>query len=516
MSAFTENIQFDREDIEFAVPVDLPQELEEELQRLEKSFTVDTATLKKISKRFGEELKAGLERDADIPMNVTWVTAFPTGQERGTYLTIDLGGTNLRICLITLNDEPGGSDVKQEKYPLAAEIKTGAADDLFSHIADRLGEFVKKHVKDDEAKDEEGKVPLGFTFSYPATQHRIDHGILQTWTKGWDVDGVEGNDVADLLNKAIQKRNLPVKLVALVNDTTGALIASAYNDPDTIIGAVFGTGCNAAYMERVSQIPKLKGKGTTADSDASTATSEQSRAQKDDPLMAINCEYGAFDNSHEILPRTRYDELIDEQSPRPGEQTFEKMSAGLYLGEILRLILVDLRDNQLFFTSAKLTDEQNKALETPYILDTEFLANLENDGSESLSDSKSAFQKFLADLTPSFDELRFSQALAKLIAIRGARLCACGASAICSRIGTRYGHVAADGSMAVKHPRFKERWEDAVREILDMRMGALGHEGIELTNAEDGSGVGAAVICALTLGRTSSKDGGGGKVDGTH
>ena len=143
--------------------------------------------------------------------------------------------------------------------------------------------------------------------------------------------------------------HLPINLVALVNDTTGALTASAYNDPETIVGAIFGTGCNAAYMERVSRILKLQGKGTTSDSDATTAVSENARAEKNDPLMAINWKYGAFDNAHTVLPRTHYDEFIDEQSPRQGEQTFEKMSAGLYLGEIFRQILLDLHSIGLIF-----------------------------------------------------------------------------------------------------------------------------------------------------------------------
>ena len=36
--------------------------------------------------------------------------------------------------------------------------------------------------------------------------------------------------------------------------------------------------------------------------------------------MAINCEYGAFDNDRCVLPRTVYDKKIDKESPRPGEQ----------------------------------------------------------------------------------------------------------------------------------------------------------------------------------------------------
>ncbi|OCT52559.1 Hexokinase [Cladophialophora carrionii] len=505
MSAYTENLQFSRADIDFEFPDDLPEKLGEELRRLEQLFTVDTAMLKTISDRFGEELQAGLEGKGDIPMNITWVTSSPTGRETGTYLTIDLGGTNLRVCLITLTDEMGGHDTKQEKYTLPKDIKTGTADQLFEHIADHLSEFLTEHVKDDEAARDDGRIPLGFTFSYPATQDRIDHGILQTWTKGWDVKDVEGHDVAEMLRKAMEKRNLPVKLIALINDTTGALIASAYNDPDTIIGAIFGTGCNAAYMDRVSQIPKMPSQTTDPDS-----------SLKEDSPMAINCEYGAFDNSHTVLPRTRYDELIDEQSPRPGEQTFEKMSAGLYLGEIFRQILLELLTKEIIFQdwssgsdsdANKQTQTQKDALSTPYAIDTEFLSTVENDATPSLGEAKSAFQRVLAGLTPSDAELRFCQAVAKLIAIRGARLCACGASAICRRIGRRKGHVAADGSVAVKHPRFKERWECAVREILDMKMGGFGREGegIELTSAEDGSGVGAAVICALAMGRTGTR-----------
>jgi hexokinase len=124
---------------------------------------------------------------------------------------------------------------------------------------------------------------------------------------------------------------LPVKLVALTNDTIGALIASAYTDPQMKIGCIFGTGCNAAYMENCGSIPKI----------------DQLGLPEDMPI-AINCEYGAFDNEHLVLPRTPYDEAIDQSSPRPGQQTFEKMVAGLYLGEIFRLVLVDLNQESHF------------------------------------------------------------------------------------------------------------------------------------------------------------------------
>ncbi|EXJ91874.1 hexokinase [Capronia epimyces CBS 606.96] len=502
-----------KDEVEPGSNEDLPPGLQRELDRLEKLFTVDTEMLKKITSRFGEELEQGLQEDhQNIPMNITWVTSRPTGHEQGTFLTLDLGGTNLRVCLVTLAPA-SRPNIMQHKFKVPTHFLTGTADQLFDFISSSMQEFLDQHPNHARGWSGNAPLPLGFTFSYPATQERIDHGILQTWTKGWDVKGVEGNDVAEMLRKAIQKRSLPIKLVAVVNDTTGALIASSYNDPETIIGAIFGTGCNAAYMEQVSHIPKL----ARTRSELNSSTTESARLLDDEGLMAINCEYGAFDNSHAVLPRTLYDEIIDQDSPRPGEQSFEKMSAGLYLGEIFRLVLVDVRDREGIFrqktshefisagkhgvsSEAKEAKEDRKGLDDAYALDTEFLALIENDHSPDLVESRLRFEahlhhpQSLAPISPSHNELLFCRRIAQLIAIRGARLCACGVSAICRRLGVNKGHVAADGSVAIKHPHFKKRWEQAVAEILDLEKGR-----VELTSAEDGSGIGAGVIAALTL-----------------
>ena len=90
--------------------------------------------------------------------------------------------------------------------------------------------------------------------------------------------------------------------------------------------------------------------------------------------MAINCEYGAFDNEHVVLPRTPYDILIDRESPRPGQQTLEKMTGGLYLGEIFRQVLVALHEN----TDVGMFEGQNiDKLKKPYSLDSSFLSLIE-------------------------------------------------------------------------------------------------------------------------------------------
>lgn len=276
--------------------------------------------------------------------------------------------------------------------------------------------------------------------------------------------------------EAIGRRKLQVKLIALLKDTTGALIASQYTDPDTVIGAIFGTDCNAAYTENYGSIPKLKFK---------------IQYVAPDTPMGINCEYGAFDNSHCVLPRTKDDKTIDAESPRPGEQTFEKMSAGLYPGKIFRLVLLDAHSKGLLFR-----DQDISKLNESCLLDTAFLSHID-DESPKLSSTRSKFEEVL-QITPTERELVFARRLAEAVAIRGTRLTACGPAAICSKRGIESGHVEADGVVANKHPKFKARWAAALSEILDWPDDRR-EDAIQLTSAEDGSGVGVSVITALAM-----------------
>lgn len=408
----------------------------------------------------------------------TWCMAFPDGHETGSYLALDMGGTNLRVCEVTLTEEKGEFEIIQSKYRMPEELKTGTADELWGYVADCLQQFIDYHHENEKLDH----LPLGFTFSYPVSQDAIDHGVLQRWTKGFDIEGVEGVDVVPQFQKALEERDLPIKLVALVNDTTGTMIASAYTDTDMKVGCIFGTGCNAAYMEECGAIPKLE------------------HLKLDPKLpMAINCEWGAFDNEHQVLPRTPYDVIIDKESPRPGQQSFEKMIAGLYLGEIFRLVILDLhKSNECTMFEGQDISKLNK----PYSLDAGFLAAIEEDRFENLTDTGDLFQTKLG-INCNKPELELIRRLAELIGTRAARLSACGVAAICKRKSWDQVHVGADGSVFTKYPHFKIRQAQAMKEILDWpsKYGKGRGDPIEVLPAEDGSGVGAALIAALTVKR---------------
>lgn len=457
--------------------LDVPDDLMRQLHGFEAIFTVGGDKLKAIVKHFVDELNKGLtKKGGNIPMIPAWVMDKSTGKETGKYYACDLGGSNLRTVLITLNGD-GTFDTTQSKYKIPEGLRTTKnRDELFGFIADSLTSFFHEQFPD--GVEEGVTIPLGFTFSYPASQDRITQGVLQRWTKGFDVPGVEGEDVVPLLQEQLKKRNTPIETTALINDTVGTLMASLYTDSETVMGVIFGTGVNGAYFDVVNDIEKLEGRL----SDDIPGTS----------LMAINCEYGSFDNEHLVLPRTKYDVMIDEQSPRPGQQAFEKMTSGYYLGELLRLVLLDLYEQGLMFK-----DQDVSKLKIPYIMDTSYPSKIEEDPFENLEDTDDLFTNDLK-INTTVVERKLIRRLSELIGTRAARLSVCGIAAVCQKRGYKTGHIAADGSVYNLYPDFKPRAHQGLRDIYDWTEKDDSKLPIIIVPAEDGSGAGAAIIAAVT------------------
>ncbi|KAK0469206.1 hexokinase [Desarmillaria tabescens] len=446
------------------------------LRKYESLFTLTPQRMRMIVEAFKDTLELGLQKPQQVvPMIPTYVFGWPTGTEVGDFLSVDLGGTNLRVCLVNLQGE-GKFEITQAKYRLTEEQKQDDGQKLFDFCAECLKTFVDTNLADDngELSLKPGEtLPLGFTFSYPCSQERIDHGVLIRWTKGFGAGKTEGRDVAEMFRHSLAKYKLPITLTALINDTTGTLIASHYVNPKTKIAVIFGTGCNAAYMEKVGNIEKIHSLGIDPDAE-----------------MAINCEWGAFDSfEHEHLPRTKYDIIVDETSNKPGEQAFEKLISGRYLGEILRLVICELIDEGVLFLG-----QETYKLEIPYVFETAFLSLMESDPTDELLMIIGIFSHFFAVET-TLAERQFFRALAKLIGRRAARLSACGIAAIVSKMGylDEGCSVGADGSLYNKYPGFADRVHEGLQDIF----GEKG-KNVVTYHAEDGSGVGSAIIAAMT------------------
>lgn len=83
-------------------------------------------------------------------------------------------------------------------------------------MATCVAEFLSElgGVSDEESRH------LGMTFSFPVEQTALGAGRLLTWTKGFSATGAIGEDVVQLLQDSLDKKQVPCKCVALVNDVS--------------------------------------------------------------------------------------------------------------------------------------------------------------------------------------------------------------------------------------------------------------------------------------------------------
>ncbi|KAM0282377.1 hypothetical protein ACHAQH_003056 [Verticillium albo-atrum] len=253
---------------------------------------------------------------------------------------------------------------------------------------------------------------LGFTFSFTFDQHAINKGTLMYWTKAFSIEDAVGRDPCAMLQEALDDLHLPLLVAALVNDTVGTLAARAYASPgrsETLLGAIFGTGTNGAYVEKIANIKKLHGQAEFSNPDPTD-------------FMALNTEWGGFDNELSILPITVYDEALDRASVNPGDQHYEKRISGLYLGELLRrVILTEMRSLTPIFS---ITISSASRLHTPYSIDSSFLSVIVRDGSQDLDRAREEIMKVLGVSQVSVADAAALQIIAASIGRRAARLSA--------------------------------------------------------------------------------------------
>jgi hexokinase len=95
----------------------------------------------------------------------------PSGSETGSFLALDLGGSNFRVCEVIL-DGNGIARTRQRKFVVSEELKTGTGTALFDFFADCVANFLI------DIGNAEKERKLGFTFSFPVQQTSIKHGMF--------------------------------------------------------------------------------------------------------------------------------------------------------------------------------------------------------------------------------------------------------------------------------------------------------------------------------------------------
>ncbi|RWR78242.1 hexokinase-1-like protein isoform X1 [Cinnamomum micranthum f. kanehirae] len=447
------------------------------LREFDEKCAAPIGKLRQVADAMTVEMHAGLasEGGSKLKMIITFVDTLPTGDEKGLFYALDLGGTNFRVLRVQLGGKEGRVG-KQEftEVSIPPRLMTGTSDELFDYIATELAKFVGAEGEDFHVSVGRQR-ELGFTFSFPVKQTSISSGTVIKWTKGFSIDDAVGEDVVAELTKAMERKGLDMRVAALVNDTIGTLAGGRYYDNDVTIAVILGTGTNAAYVERAHAIPKWHGLLPKSGE------------------MVINMEWGNFRSSH--LPITEYDQALDVESLNPGEQIFEKMISGMYLGDIVRRVLHRMAEEAAFFG-----DTVPPNLKVPFILRTPDVSAMHHDTSPDLRVVGCKLKDILGISNTSLKIRKVVVKLCDIVATRGARLAAAGILGIMKKQGRdtiRDGEkqrtvIAMDGGLFEHYTKFSQCLEITLKELLGEEVAGT----IVIKHANDGSGIGAALLAA--------------------
>ncbi|MQL87270.1 hypothetical protein Taro_019813 [Colocasia esculenta] len=423
------------------------------LRELEEKCAAPAAKLKQVADAMMVEMHAGLasEGGSKLKMIISFVDNLPTGDEDGLFYALDLGGTNFRVLRIQLGGRQGRVAKQEfEEVSIPPHLMVGSSHELFDYIASELAKFVSSEGEGFQLPAGRQR-ELGFTFSFPVRQTSISSGTLIKWTKGFSIEDTVGQDVVGELTKALERQGVDMRVSALVNDTIGTLAGGRYYDKDVSVAVILGTGTNAAYVERANAIPKWHGLLPKSGE------------------MVINMEWGNFRSSH--LPTTEYDNALDSESLNPGEQIYEKLISGMYLGEIVRRVLLKMATEATLFG-----DKIPPKLEIPFIL-------------RYISSTSLKTRKLVVEVCD-------------VVAKRGARLAAAGVAGVLKKLGRDVAPkdgselqrtvVAMDGGLFEHYTIFSECLESTLKGLLGEEVSSA----ISIVHANDGSGLGAALLAA--------------------
>lgn len=189
---------------------------------------------------------------------------------------------------------------------------------------------------------------MGVTFSFPAQQHSLAEATVTSMGKGFTI--APNTDLGASLEKGYAESkpaHLPeIKVTAISNDSVSTLVSFIYNfggttDQRASMGLILGTGSNATVPLRLSLLHQSKWPKNINVLDGESLSNVK---------IAVNTEWsisGTAPPMRKLGLITPWDDQLSAQNEKPGFQPLEYMSAGRYLGELGRIMLLDYMVNTL-------------------------------------------------------------------------------------------------------------------------------------------------------------------------
>nr|POF13246.1 hexokinase-1 [Quercus suber] len=451
--------------------------------------SIQPAKLLDMSSKLRQQYHDRLQ-NSDISMLPSYQHTLPTGKEQGDFLALDVGGSTFRIALIRLTGKRNGEDSLQVRRIRSFDIDKTVRDlrgqAFFDWMAERIGDMLVQY--NHMCGTTNARLQMGLAWSFPIEQTSPRSGRLLPMGKGFNAThGVEGEDVSDLIMRSCNARQLNVEMRAIVNDGAATLISQAYRDPSTRMSLILGTGTNAAVFLPVTALGCDKF-GQRPDSWFAVAK-----------YVLVNTEISMF--GKHVLPTTRWDDELNAKHVLPDFQPLEYLVTGRYLGEIVRLIMVE------GITTAGLFNGQMPAhFDEPYSFDTRILAVFESDKSPKLTNARTAFLRaHPLRSPPALAELEFIRGVGSMVSRRASTYLAIALHALWTLRTAEEGlepgetsHVtiACNGTIVEKYPAFRTSCQRQLDDLCELSGAVRGAVTLEM--APESSIFGAAVAaCSI-------------------
>jgi len=279
-----------------------------------------------------------------------------------------------------------------------------------------------------------------------------------------------------------------VVLAAIVNDSSSTLLARAYLDPATRLAYILGTGTNAAIYLPITSLGPSKFASRSLPNDIGITH------------VLTNTEFSMYGKN--IFPTTRWDGLLNSSHILPNYQPFEYLVAGGYMGEIVRLIIVEATKTAGLFRGSL-----PPSLTPQYVLDTKFLAQIERDTSDTLATTCTLLhQHHPTNRFPSFNDATFIRQTIRFVSRRSIAYLTTGVHALSSLLQdleSKAGlendldhiSIGCDGSVINKYPGYMDRAQDTLDEMAAIE--GLGRKRVILERTQKSAVLGAGVAAAM-------------------
>ncbi|RDX70365.1 putative hexokinase-like 2 protein, partial [Mucuna pruriens] len=428
------------------------------------------------------KLSLASDESSTLKMIISNVTSLPQGDEEGFFYGVNLHGTHLLLLCARLGGKNMPiSALQREEISIPDIVMAGTSEDITDYVATEIAKFVSAHPEIEDSAPAKKK-KLGFTLSYPVNEVMpFTATIFQRKSANNPVKFSSPlrchnahiyayiGTVKDL-NRALTNHGMKMHVSSLVDETIGGLAGGRYYSRDSVAAITLGMTTNAAYVESAEEV-------------ASDLTQSLNSSES-----VISMEWGNFNSPH--LPLTSFDASVDAESANPGSGTFEKLISGMYLGEVVRQVLLKLaQETALFGNSVP------PKLMTPYLLRSPDMAAMHQDTSEDREIVSEKLGEVFGINSCSSMAREIVAEVCDIVTERGARLAGAGIAGIIKKLGrieNRKSVVTVEGGLYEHYRIFRNYLHSSVWEMLGNDLS----DNVIIEHSHGGSGTGALYLAA--------------------